>query len=96
MTLYVEQVEQQLGNLIPNEALIYERSNGVVYARYRDKPEIERWIIGGDPGAVAQSQGEILDYAEWKNLCDMCEKYVTLKRQMDNLVTTYYMIKDSK
>jgi hypothetical protein len=89
-------VEQQLGNLKPNEPLIYERANGVVYARYRDKPEIPRWIIGGDPGAVARAQGEILDYAEWKTLCDMCEKYVTLKRQMDKLVTTYYTIKDSK
>lgn len=85
-----------MAKLFPGEALIYERSNGVVYARYRDKPEIERWIIGGDPGAVARAQGDILDYSEWKNLCDMCEQYVTLKRQMDKLVTTYYMIKDSK
>jgi hypothetical protein len=85
-----------MGTILPGETLIYERAGGVVYARYQNKPEIPRWIIGGDPGAVAQSQGEILDYAEWKNLCDMCEKYVTLKRQMDKLVTTYYMIKDSK
>ena len=81
--------------MIPGEALIYERSNGVVYARYRDKPEIERWIIGGEAGAVAQANGEILDYSEWKNLCKLCETHVTLKRQMDKLVTTYYMIKDS-
>jgi hypothetical protein len=85
-----------VGDLIPNEALIYERSDGVVYAHYRDKPEIPRWIVGGDPGAVSRAQGEILDYAEWKNLCDMCEKYITLKQQMNKLVTTYYMIKDSK
>ena len=96
MTLYVEQVEQQLGNLIPNEPLIYERSDGIVYAHYRDKPEIPRWIIGGDPGAVARAQGELLDYGEWKNLCAMCEEYITLKRQMDKLITTYYTIKDNK
>jgi len=98
MILYAEQVEQQLGNLIPNEPLIYERSDGVVYARYRDPPHntIPRWIIGGDPGAVARAQGELLDYSEWKNLCAMCEEYITLKRQMDKLVTTYYTIKDSK
>ena len=96
MTLYVEQVEQQLGNLIPNEPLIYERSDGVVYAHYRDKPEIPRWIVGGDPGAVARAQGEILDYGEWKNLCEVASKNPTLKNLMDKLVTTYYIVKDEK
>ena len=82
--------------LIPHEALIYERANGVVYARYANKPEIERWIIGGDPGAVARAQGHLLDYSEWKNLCDLCEGNSTLKKQMDKLVTTYYIIKDKQ
>ena len=88
----------QKHKLIPGEALIYERANGVVYARYRDPPhnQIPRWIIGGDPGAVAREQGELLDYSEWKNLCEMCDKYVILKKQMDKLITTYYIIKDSK
>jgi len=81
--------------LLPGEALIYERANGVVYARYRDKPEIERWIIGGDPGAVARAQGQLLDYGEWKNLCDLCSTNPSLKKQMDRLITTYYIIKDN-
>ena len=44
-----------MGDLIPGEPLIYTRSNGVVYARYRDPPHntIPKWIIGGDPTAVA-------------------------------------------
>jgi hypothetical protein len=87
---------QTQDKLIPGEALIYERSNGVVYAHYRDKPEIPRWIIGGDPGAVARAQGEILDYGEWKNLCEVASKNPTLKNLMDKLVTTYYIVKDSK
>ena len=81
--------------LIPGEALIYERSNGVVYAHYRDKPEIERWVIGGDPGAVARAQGKLLDYSEWLNLCDLVETNPTLKKQMDKLVNTYYIIKEN-
>lgn len=84
-----------MGNLQPGEALIYERANGVVYARYANRPEIARWIIGGDPGAVARAQGKLLDYGEWMKLCDMCESHPTLKKQMDKLVTTYYIIKDS-
>jgi hypothetical protein len=96
MTLYVEQVEQQLGNLIPNEALIYERSDGVVYAHYRDKPEIERWIIGGDPAGVAREQGDLLSYSEWQELCELSLEYSTIKKLLDKLVVTYYTVKENK
>ena len=96
MILFVVQVEQKLGKLLPGEALIYERANGVVYARYRDKPEIKRWIIGGDPGAVARAQGNLLDYGEWQELCKLAEEYPTIKKLLDQLVTTYYMVKENK
>ena len=89
---------QKRVKLIPGEALIYERSDGVVYARYRDPPHntIPRWIIGGDPGAVARAQGQLLDYGEWMRLCELAETNVTLKKLMDKLVTTYYIIKDEQ
>lgn len=80
--------------LIPNEPLIYERADGVVYARYANKPEIPRWMIGGDPGAVARAQGHLLDYSDWQNLCEVAVTNETLKKQMDKLITTYYLIKD--
>ena len=87
-----------LASLIPGEALIYERSDGVVYARYRDPPHNTkpRWIIGGDPAAVARAQGDILNYSEWKELCELSVKYPTLKKQLDKLVVLYYTIKDDK
>ena len=88
-----------MSKLIPGEPLIYERGDGVVYARYRDPPFntlYERWIIGGDPGAVARAQGKLLDYGEWQKLCELCEVHPTLKNQMDKLVTTYYLIKDNQ
>ena len=94
--MFVEQVEQQLGNLIPNEALIYERVDGVVYARYQNKPEIERWIIGGDPAGVARAQGDLLNYAEWQELCKLSVEYPTLRKLLDTLVTTYYTVKEHK
>lgn len=87
---------QKRGKLLPGEALIYERSDGVVYAHYRNKPEIPRWIIGGDPGAVARAQGELLDYSEWKHLCELAHTNTTLKKQMDKLVTTYYIVKEEQ
>ena len=83
-----------MGKLLPGEPLIYERTNGVVYAHYRDKPKIPRWIIGGDPGAVRRAQGDLLDYAEWQNLCELSEKNESLKTILDKLVIMYYIIKE--
>jgi len=85
-----------LSKLIPGEPLIYERSDGVVYARYRDIPTIPRWIIGGDPGGVARAQGNLLDYGEWQNLCKLAKEHHTLKKMLDQLVTTYYIVKDNE
>ena len=82
--------------LIPGEPLIYERSDGVVYARYRDIPTVPRWIIGGDPGGVARAQGSLLEYGEWVNLCKLAKEYPTLKKQMSKLINTYYLIKDNQ
>jgi hypothetical protein len=87
---------QKQGKLLPGEAMIYERSDGVVYAHYRDKPEIERWIIGGDPAGVARAQGDLISYAEWQELCELSQEYPTLKKLLDTLVTTYYTIKEHK
>ena len=84
--------------LKPNEALIYERSDGVVYARYRDPPfnKIPRWIIGGDPAGVARAQGDMLNYSDWQDLCRLSEEYPTIKKLLDQLVTMYYTVKDNK
>ena len=85
-----------MGKLIPGESLIYERAGGVVYARYRDPPHnaIPRWVIGGDPGAVARANGDLLDYGEWRELCELAETNATLSKLMDQLVTVYYIVKD--
>jgi len=87
---------QTRGKLIPGETLIYERSDGVVYARYQNKPEIDRWIIGGDPAGVARAQGDLLNYAEWQELCNLSLEYPTLRKLLDQLVTTYYTVKEHK
>jgi hypothetical protein len=86
---------QPRGNLLPGEAMVYERSDGVVYARYRDKPDIERWIVGGDPAGVARAQGDLLNYAEWQELCALSLEYPTLRKLLDTLVTTYYTVKEN-
>ena len=98
MTLFVALQERQLAKLLPGEALIYERADGVVYARYRDPPHntIPRWIIGGDPAGVAREQGDILYYSDWQDLCRLSEEHPTLEKLLDQLVIMYYIVKDDK
>lgn len=84
--------------LIPGESLIYERADGVVYARYRDPPynTLPRWIVGGDPDGVARAQGNMLNYSDWQDMCRLAKEFPTLEKQLDKLVQTYYIIKDDR
>ena len=79
--------------LLPGQPLIYERANGVTYARYRDPPhnKIKRWIVGGVPKAVADAKG-IIDYDEWKDIMMACEKSLTLRKLLTKLKNTYYLL----
>jgi hypothetical protein len=87
-----------MNNLIPGEALIYERADGVVYARYRDPPhnDIPRWIIGGDPNAVSRAEGNLFSYSEWNDMMRLSLKHPTLKKQMQKLLDIYYIVKDKQ
>ena len=91
-------MEHLLGNLRPNEALIYERADGVVYARYRDPPHntIPRWIVGGEPDAVNYAQGCLFSYSEWQDMMRIAANNITLKKQMQKLLDIYYIVKDDQ
>lgn len=75
-----------MGNLLPGEPIIYEKSGGTLYARYRDRPNIPRWVVA--------------EYDVRKCTLEDIEKAAqdcpTLKKQLDQLLTTYYLIKDDK
>ncbi len=83
--------------LLPHKALIYEKADGVVYARYRDPPEnsIPRWIIGGDSDSVSQAQGNLFSYSDWVGM--MSESYTNpgLKDLLSQALTMYYLVKDN-
>lgn len=87
-----------MGTLIPEQPLIYERVDGVVYARYRDPPHntVPRWVVGGDPTAVAKAQGDLLNYSDWQDMCRLAKEHPTLEKLLDQLVTMYYVVKDDK
>ena len=54
---------------------------------------IERWIVGGEPKAVAEAMG-IIDYDEWKDIMMTSEKNPTLRKLIDKVRTTYYILKE--
>ena len=83
-----------MGKLIPGQALIYEHSNGIIYARYRDPPynNLERWVVGGDPSKVTLN-GNLFSYQDWCEILKLCESYPILKIQLDKLLTIYYICK---
>lgn len=91
-------MSQSRSKLIPGEPLIYERANGVTYARYRDPPhnKIPKWIIGGDPDQVDKAQGTLWSYADWQDMMALAETNNTLKKQMIKLVQTFYLIKEEQ
>lgn len=84
--------------MIPGQPLIYERSEGVIYARYRDPPynKIKRWVIGGDADAVAKATGQQLGYRQWQELEELAKTNSTLKTQLDKIVDLYYLLKKEK
>jgi len=88
----------QKSKLIPGQALIYERANGITYAKYRDPPhnKIPRWIIGGDPDSVSAASGTLFSYTAWQDMMKLAKEYPTLQKQLQKALTTYYMLKDEK
>lgn len=79
-----------MGNLIPNQPLIYERANDVVYARYRDPPynTIPRWVVGGE-------EQKSLDYNTWREIVALAKEHPTLNDQLEQLLTAYYLCKET-
>ena len=76
-------------SLIPGEELIYERVDDVVYARYINRPDIPRWVVGGNP-----QQNLFSDYNQWSDMIEASKRYPTLKKALDKVETIWYTIKD--
>ena len=88
--------------MIPDEALIYERANGVVYARYRDAPhnKIPRWIIGGDADGIeranAKAQGDLFTYKDWQEITELAKTNKTISQYLHKILDIYLLAKESK
>lgn len=83
--------------LIPGAALIYEHADGVTYARYRDPPYNvhERWIVGGEPTAVARATGELFGYSEWEDMMEEAQRNPVLKKYLKKAIEAYCLTKEN-
>ena len=91
-----------MSDLRTGEALIYERVDNVVYARYRDEPykDIPRWIIGGDADGInrakAKEQGDLFTYKDWQEITEMAKTNKTISQYLHKILDIYLLAKESK
>ena len=79
-----------MGNLIPGQPLIYERADGVVYARYRDPPHntIPRWEIG------RSSECTLLNYKDFLHMQQLANSNTGFSDAWKTMLVQYYLTKD--
>ena len=76
--------------MIPGEALIYERADGVIYARYRDPPynKIPRWPIGGDANQMG------IGFTDFKRMIQLAKTHDGFREAWESLLVQYYLLKE--
>ena len=83
------EIQRPPADALAGQALIYERANGRVYAKFRDQPRSidypGRWDIGGEPQ-------ETLSYDLWRDLFAMADKKPQLKKQLEKTINLYYLM----
>lgn len=79
-----------MGTLIPGQALIYERANGITYARYRDPPHncIPRWAIGWDYNMTG------VGYNDFRRMQELAQSHEGFCAAWEELLTQYFLLKD--
>ena len=91
-----------MGTLKQGQALIYERVDNVVYARYRDEPykHIPRWVVGGYPEDVERAkmkeQGDLFTYKDWQEITEMARTNKTLQKTLNKVLDIYLLARESK
>lgn len=78
-----------MGKLVPGESLIYERVEKKVYARYPNRPDIPRWLIG-------EEESTTLGYHDWKQMLELSDKNFTFKKEFDKVINLYWLLKEKK
>lgn len=88
-----------MGQLKPGATYIYEKADGVTYAR--EFGSTDRVVVGmdynGDSRVVDRLFGiPVAELAPWAGLLRMAQDNPELKEELDRLVTFYHMAKQDK
>ena len=87
-----------MGQLKPGATYIYERADGVTYAREFGAPSSERVAIGWDyDKSPKHDRATFLQSKEvrwWKDIRATAETNPSLQRAMDRAILVYNLVKD--
>ena len=78
-----------MGTLTPGATLIYERANGIIYAREHGK--LERHVVGYEQGADYDPYRTTVD---WNKMCEAAKTNPALKTALEQCIMLYNLIKD--
>lgn len=79
-----------MGKLKPGATYIYEKSNGVTYAREFGSDPASRTAIGWD-----STHTKVSDSLLWADLRETAKEHPPLQKILDNAIIMYRLIKDN-
>ena len=79
-----------MGRLKPGTTYIYEKSDGITYAREFGAPHNERFEIGRDYEAEDYLTQEEL----WREIRTLAKTNNTLQAELDRVIMLYYLLKE--
>jgi len=87
-----------MGSLKPGATYIYERADGITYARESGADPSTRTAIGWDydpnrPGDGSKTYADIKQAKLWKSIREAAEYNLTLQDAMNNMLEIYELVK---
>jgi hypothetical protein len=81
-----------MGSLTPGKSLIYERANGIIYAR--EQGRAERKIIGYDHSDLEYKKLQE-ESILWREILTAAKTNPSLQKALDNVIMIYRLSKDN-
>lgn len=93
-----------MGNLKPNTTYIYERSEGIVYAREFGSDPGTRVVVGYESGSDYDSRTSdgrplrehLKEDALWGDIRRLAKTNSSLQDELDRVIMLYYLIKEQQ
>jgi len=80
-----------MGTLTPGATLIYERADGIIYAREHGAEPSTRRVVGYERGADYDPYRTTVD---WDKMCEAAKTNTALKTALEQCIMLYNLSKD--